>query len=35
MKETKDFFSENYKSLKRISEDGKISYDHGLAESTS
>jgi hypothetical protein len=37
MKETKDLFNESYKPLKRetkeTSEDGKISYARGLAES--
>jgi hypothetical protein len=30
----KDFYSENYKTLKKLkaSEDGKISYFYGLAE---
>jgi hypothetical protein len=35
-KEVKDLYDKNFKSLKKwtkISEDGKISHAHGLAES--
>ena len=30
-KEVKDMYDKNFKSLKKISEDGKISHAHGLA----
>jgi hypothetical protein len=34
MRDTKDLFNENYKSLKKTSEDGKNFHVLGLVEST-
>jgi hypothetical protein len=34
VKKVKDLYNENYKSLKKTTEDGKIFHAHGLGEPT-